>query len=547
MPGKLISERNKVDRALLDSEHRYRSLFENMIDGYAYCQMIFENNQPQDFIYIAVNKSFEKLTGLKQVTGKKVSEVIPGIKETNPELLEIYGRVALSGKSERFETYLDPLKIWFSVSVYSPQKGTFTAIFENITERKRAEISIKLNEVRLESLLRISQFKSGNVREFLDYALDEAIKLSSSKIGYIYFYDAEKEEFTLNTWSKDVMKECAIINPESKYELGKTGIWGEVVRQRKPFVVNDFQSPNPLKKGYPGGHAGLYRWISIPVFSGENIIAVVGIANKATDYNQDDVRQLMLLMDSVWKYVEREQLEEDLKQRTAELEASNKELESFSYTVSHDLRAPLRSMDGYSQALLEDYANQLDEQGKQWLKNIRDSSQRMGQLIDDILGLSRVIRIELKFDKVDLSYLACSLAEKLKETDPERQVEFVIAPGVEAIGDKNLLNLSLQNLMANAFKFTSGRPNARIEFGVSQRDAGKVYYVRDNGAGFDMKYVDKLFKPFHRLHSDKEYPGTGVGLVTVQRIIQRHRGEVWAESELNKGATFYFTLNQEKI
>jgi signal transduction histidine kinase len=515
-----------------------------MIDGYAYCRMIFENNRPQDFIYLAVNKSFEELTGLKQVTGKKVTEVIPGIRETNPELFEIYGRVALTGQSERFETYLDPLKIWFSVSVFSPEKGTFTAVFENITEHKKAADSIQTNEVRLESLLRISQFKSGNVREFLDYALDEAIKLSSSKIGYIYFYDEETEEFTLNTWSKEVMQECSILNPETIYKLGKTGIWGEVVRQRKPFVVNDFQTPNPLKKGYPAGHASLWRWMSIPIFKGEKIIAVVGIANKATDYDQDDIRQLMLLMDSVWKYVEREQLQEDLRRRTAELEASNRELESFSYTVSHDLRAPLRSMDGFSQALLEDYSNHMDEQGKQWLNNIRDSSQRMGQLIDDILGLSRVIRTELKFEKVDLSYLARSVAENLKENEPERQVEFVITPGIEAIGDNNLIALSLQHLLANAFKFTSGRPNARIEFGFSQRDTGKVYFVTDNGAGFDMKYVDKLFQPFQRLHSNKEYPGTGIGLVTVQRIIQRHGGEVWAEGEVNKGATFYFTLNR---
>jgi PAS domain S-box-containing protein len=241
-----------------------------------------------------------------------------------------------------------------------------------------------------------------------------------------------------------------------------------------------------------------------------------------------------------------ERYADELEAANHDLVAANKELESFSYSVSHDLRTPLRSMDGYSKALLEDYASALDEQAKKWLNNIRDSSQHMGRLIDDILGLSRVIRTELRMEKVDLSSLAFSLAQKLKEEDPERGVEFVIAPGVAAKGDSNLLTLSLQNLMGNAFKFTSGHVTAHIEFGVTRVDGHDVYFVKDDGVGFDMKYADKLFKPFQRLHNEKEYPGTGIGLVTVQRIIQRHGGKIWTESEVNKGATFFFTLGQER-
>jgi signal transduction histidine kinase len=243
---------------------------------------------------------------------------------------------------------------------------------------------------------------------------------------------------------------------------------------------------------------------------------------------------------------ERKKAEEALQKYTSELETANKELESFSYSVSHDLRAPLRSMDGYSQALLEDYTDRLDDQGKKWLQNIRTSSQHMGHLIDDILGLSRVIRAELKFEIVNLSEIASVAVEGLKRVAPKRQIEFMIIPGIAVSGDSNLLSLVLQNLLDNAFKFTSASLFARIEFGFKQQADGKVYYVKDNGAGFDMRYVDKLFKPFQRVHSDKEYPGTGIGLATVQRIIQRHGGEVWAEGEINKGATFYFTLNQER-
>ncbi len=370
-----VTERKKAGEALKESEQRYRSLFENMIDGYAYCQMIFENNQPQDFIYAAVNKSFEKLTGLKDVTGRKVTEVIPRIRETNPELFEIYGRVALTGQPERFETYLEPLKIWFSISVYSMKKGTFTAVFENITERKKAE--------------------------------------------------------------------------------------------------------------------------------------------------------------------------ESLKQYTTELESSNKELEAFSYSVSHDLRQPLRALDGFSWAVIEGYADKLDEQGKDYLDRVRKASQHMSELINDLLKLSRIARADIHFQNVNVSEIAQSIMEELKNTQPERKAEFMISPGIIVKGDKSLLTIALQNLLGNAWKFTSKCPQARIEFGVILQNGEKVFFVRDNGIGFNMQYSDKLFQPFQRLHSGKEYEGTGIGLATAQRIIRRHGGIIWADSEKGKGATFYFKLGEK--
>jgi len=249
---------------------------------------------------------------------------------------------------------------------------------------------------------------------------------------------------------------------------------------------------------------------------------------------------------------ERKRAEEDIKQlnknllkRAAELEASNKELESFSYTVSHDLRAPLRSINGFSQAVLEDYAGKLDEQGKIYLQNIRESSQLMASLIDDILSLSRVSRTELDIKKVNLSDTAVSIMEALKKTEPERQIKYIIIPKMEVYGDRNLLGVVLENLLGNAFKFTARCKHAQIEFGATESNGEKIFYVRDNGAGFDMMYVDKLFKPFQRLHSVDEFPGTGVGLASVQRIINRHGGKVWAEGEIDKGVTIYFTLNME--
>jgi signal transduction histidine kinase len=237
-----------------------------------------------------------------------------------------------------------------------------------------------------------------------------------------------------------------------------------------------------------------------------------------------------------------EALERLVADRTTELQAANQELETFSYSVSHDLRAPLRSIDGFSRILLEDYANKLDDEGKDSLKRVRAASQRMGRLIDDLLQLARHSRSEMHCEPVDLSALAQTIAGELKLTAPDRPVEFAIAPGLVAHADGTLLRAVLENLLGNAWKFTGKQPSARIEFGATTRAGQPSFFVRDNGAGFDMKYASKLFGTFQRLHSPADFPGTGIGLATVQRIIHRHGGRVWAESEVGHGATFYFSL-----
>lgn len=225
-----------------------------------------------------------------------------------------------------------------------------------------------------------------------------------------------------------------------------------------------------------------------------------------------------------------------------ELLAANKELEAFSYSVSHDLRAPLRSIDGFSLALLEDYADKLDEDARDYLRRVRAATQRMGILIDDLLSLSRVTRSEMRLEKTDLSGIARALAEELKNAQPERRAEFRVEEGVEALADPHLMRIVLENLLGNAWKFTSKRGSSCIDFGSTRRDEGLTYYVKDNGAGFDPAYASRLFGAFQRLHDKSDFPGTGVGLATVQRIINRHGGRIWAESAVNEGATFYFTL-----
>jgi light-regulated signal transduction histidine kinase (bacteriophytochrome) len=233
-----------------------------------------------------------------------------------------------------------------------------------------------------------------------------------------------------------------------------------------------------------------------------------------------------------------------LAERSLQLEASNHELEAFSYSVSHDLRAPLRGIDGWSAALLEDYGGTLDQGGQQYLNRLRAETQRMGRLIDDLLHLSRVTRVEMQRQPVDVTALAQAVAARLTENHAGREIEFVIQPGLTGSADPHLLDVVLTNLLDNAVKFASRRAHARIEVGRTEDQGQEVFFVRDNGAGFDMAYAGALFGAFQRLHKVTDFPGTGIGLATVHRVIHRHGGRVWAEGQVDAGATFHFTLGK---
>jgi len=287
--------------------------------------------------------------------------------------------------------------------------------------------------------------------------------------------------------------------------------------------------------------------VRAPKLGADELGVLTDAFNQMLDRIQDQDRELRRHATDLEERVEErthtlQERNETLRRNTAELLAANTELDAFAYSVSHDLRAPLRSIDGFSQVLLEDYATQLDEAGRDSLQRVRAATQRMGTLIDDLLKLARLTRSEMRTEVVDLSRIAGDIAAELHRSTPERQVEFTIAQGLEARGDTRLLRVAVENLLRNSWKYTAKQPQPRIEFGSVEGNGERVFLVRDNGAGFDMQYADKLFGVFQRLHSATEFEGTGIGLATVHRIVTRHGGRIWAEGAVDQGATFYFTL-----
>ncbi|SFN94674.1 PAS domain S-box-containing protein [Formivibrio citricus] len=371
------------------AEKTYRSLYDNIMNSVVHCRVIFDTGRPVNFEYISTNPAFAEVTGIREnVAGRRISEVLPGYCEQNPESLAVFGRVAATGIPVRWEHYLALLDRWFSFYIYSPAAGEVVIVTENVTARKKAEQEIQ----RL---------------------------------------------------------------------------------------------------------------------------------------NAD--------------------LEQRVEQRTAELTAANKELDSFAYAVSHDLRAPLRAMTGFSQALIEDYGDKLDGDARTWLDQIAIASHKMSELIEGILALSRSTRGELQCDTVDLSALSANILAELARSEPERAVSAEVEPGLTVYGDPRMLASVMHNLLGNAWKYTARTSQPVVRVYSGEIDDCPAICVADNGAGFDMAHADQLFQPFRRLHRQDEFPGIGIGLATVQRIVRRHGGRITVKAAPGNGATFCFTLSREEV
>jgi PAS domain S-box-containing protein len=933
-PGQLlavsrdITSQHQTEHMLQESRGQYQMLFHNMLNGFALCRIIHDGGRPVDFQYLDVNNAFETITGLKDVIGKRVTEILPDFRKTNGDLFEIYGRIADTGGAESVESYLPGLDLWLSIAIHSPAKGTFAAIFEDITERKREESILKARMSLMEYA------GSHTLSDVLQKTLDEVIAITHSTVGFYHFVNPDQTTLSLQAWATRTPDESSSAKAiRSDYTIDAPGGWVDAIRQRRPVIHDDHPS-SEHHKGLPERSRGELRELIVPIFRKDLIVAVLGVGNKALPYSDLDIQIVTYFGDIAWEIAERKtteevlarteerfrtvahslsdivyewdlrdsvewfgdvqmmrsqgadmfpgsrqewidrihdddrpivqlaierhlkgeisfnceyriragngqwrywtdrgtalrsdslephrwvgsvsdisdqvnsrkdlaasekryhtlydtmrdafvsvnmagkiiecnqayltllgytrqelehktylditpeqwhalestivdtqvlprgysdlyekeyrgksgrvipvelrtilirddagipagmwaiirdissrkeadelirasqerfrstfeqaavgiahvapdghwirlnerfseivgypmnellvttfqeithpddlntdlelvrqmlanerdryslekryvrkdrttvwvnltvslvrdpqgqpdyfiavvediserknldadlrhltaELEHRVEERTMQLETSNKELESFSYSVAHDLRAPLRGIDGWSQALLQEYAPSLDEKASEYLHRVRTESQRMGELIDDMLLLSRVARTDLIRRSVPFSVLAERVAQRVQQSYPDRAIGIEVHRNLTINADPHLLDIVLTNLIDNACKFTRERSPAAITIGTCERDGASYWFVRDNGVGFDMKYSRKLFTPFQRMHRQSDYPGTGIGLATVQRIISRHGGRVEIDSAKGHGTTVYFTM-----
>lgn len=437
------------------------------------------------------------------------------------------GAVTKSGASIPVELAITPVTLG--------DKLYFTAFLRDISDRVMAEQKLQALAVQLEGRVqeRTAELAEKNVA--LELAQAEARHGGEELQRFIDSMLTMNGKFGLDGVPIMINKAGLVageLNPET---LGLQPIW------KHPFCEYDPPVSQRLRDSViqaAAGTATIYEDVflllgtRIPVEI--NMVPVFDSAGKI-EYVLGEARDIS----------GRKAVENELLRRTQQLEASNKELEAFCYSVSHDLRAPLRAIDGYAHALKEDYSGALDESAMDYLSRIRGSAQKMAQLIDDLLNLSRLALIKLRYSEVDLSRLASEIVEDLRTREPERQVKVTVASNMKVTADNTLLNSLMTNLISNAWKFTGREESAEIEIGTQALCGEEVFFVRDNGAGFDMAYVKKLFGVFERLHSPKEFPGSGIGLATSSRIVERHNGKIWAEGKEGEGATFYFTLGSQ--
>jgi len=497
-----ITHRLRVEAALRRSEERFRLMVEGVKD-YGIFML-----DPEGRV-VSWNAGAERISGYRaeEVLGSDLSIFFPPEDVARGQPRHELSVAAAEGRLEDqgWRVRKDGTRFWADVVLTALRNASgnlrgFSKVTRDLTERRRVEEALRDSEERFRSLVETAH---------------DAIVSADSQGDIVSFNPAAERIFG---YSKDeaLGRPLTLLMPERFRQPHWQGLRRFLVTSQARMVGTTVEMVGRRKDG-----AEFPLELSLASWKSKDCTFFTGILTDIT---------------------ERKKAENEIRERSAQLQAANAELEAFSYSVSHDLRAPLRAIDGFSQAFLEDYGNQVDETGKDYLRRVRAATQRMGLLIDDLLDLSRVTRAEMRREPVDLSALAHSIVTELSNAHPSRQVDLVIADGLKVEGDPRLLRLVLENLLGNAWKFTANRSHARIELQRFEEDGQTAYCVRDDGAGFDPRYAQRLFGAFQRLHTVAEFPGTGIGLATVQRIIHRHGGRVWAEGAPDAGAAFYFTL-----
>lgn len=553
-----LEVQRQTEDALRKSEEQFRSIFENAVMG-------LYRSTPDGKVLMANPATvrmlgYETIEQLRSLNAAHELYVNPEDRQKFIEAIEKDGVVTdlEAAWKRRDGSILYVRENSKAVRDSSGQTLYYEGTIEDITERKIIEQErqtlMEFQRVVAELSARFINLSIDEIESAIEQALRVVTRYTDADAASVWMFDTEQRiGGKVFGW------------PENK----KTANNQNVPFSRFPWIFQQILDGKSITLPNPGGGLSpeskrflstfdIHAILAVPLAREGNILGSLSVFTRRRDkvWTQDLETLLKIVGNIIVNALERKQAEENIRalneeleerviQRTQQLEAANQELEAFAYSVSHDLRAPLRAIDGFSLALIEDYRDQLDEGAVAYLNRVRAASQRMGELIDDLLKLSRVTRSEMTHHTIDLSALVTEIAAELQELDPARKVTFHIQPGIIASGDRQLLRVMLTNLLNNAWKFTSKKKQAVIEFGVLEEDANTpVYFVRDNGAGFNMAYADKLFGTFQRLHSAYEFEGTGIGLATVKRIVLRHGGRIWAEGEVGRGATFYFTLGE---
>lgn len=441
---------------------------------------------------------------------------------------------------------------------YSAVENEHIFMFHDLTRQKKIEDILRLNESRLEALLELNRKKGLSSKEIADFALEKAVELTRSRLGYISFLEDDGAALTIDSWSREVYGLCGIKELPRTFLLKDAGLWGEVVRQGKPVVLNDYDSPSPLKKGYPQGHVELRRTLNVPIFDGNIIVGVAGVANKDSDYDQSDIHQLMLLMEGMWEIIEHIRSDEKLRNNALELARLNDELHqlndemkyveeiknNFLANVSHELRTPLMPVVGYSGLLAEEYFGELNDKQKEILKTVVQNSEHLKRLIDSLLYLSSLQTKEFKYERDalqlnDVIDKAISIIS-VENSDSGKSVNVELSGKLPLIyADKDYITELFIHLLNNAFKFTSDDGIITIS---SEQDGEFVRItVADNGVGIKKEKLAKIFDVFFQGDSSKtrKYGGTGIGLHMCKKIVEDHGGEIRIESKENCGTAVH--------
>ncbi len=466
------------------------------------------------------------------------------------ETMPLHTSQTLITKHKRKNSTTYPVEIRIA-KILLDNKPHIIGFAQNVTQRVTQERELQLHNARLESLYAISQHQANEKAVFLDFVLDEVIKLTESSIGYIYYYNEDTELFTLNSWSKDVLDACTIVEKQTTYELEKTGIWGEVVRQRKPIIINDFAVQNPLKKGYPEGHVHLSSFASAPIIVDNKIVAVVGVANKTTDYTQIDIMHMQIVMDSAWKIVERHTLFEELVKAKEIAEENNALKTAFLANISHEIRTPMNAILGFSELLTAD--NQSIEEREYFISIIKQSGKQLLRVINDIIDIAKISANAIKPDMriCDVLHIINNSIEIVKQQQYmklQNKIQIHIQehfPQYIIQSDPVRLQQIFTNLISNAVKYT---PQGIVEIGSIPYTSDYIcLYVKDTGIGIPKEFHEKIFELFRQVHANQTIEGTGIGLNITQGLIHLLGGSIWLESEEGKGTTFFITIPNTQI